>query len=138
MPAGGYVEPGLFHVEDSAPTRRIHNLVDATGLLKQLVQIKAEKTFAYDHRREGKDAHDLVYCLEHGEGAVDGAVSRFKEAMGGKHAEVIGATLAILSRRFCDSNPEERYLREGPVAVAQFEIESAGDDADIRERCALR
>ncbi|MGO7888645.1 hypothetical protein ACC740_37435, partial [Rhizobium ruizarguesonis] len=22
--------------------------------------------FAFDHRRERKDAHDLVYCLEHG------------------------------------------------------------------------
>lgn len=103
-----------------------------------IVSFTCLKTFAYDHRREGKDAHDLVYCLEHGEGAVNGAVSRFKDAMGGKHAEVIGAALAILSRRFCDPNPEEGYLREGPVAVAQFEIEGAGDDADIREQRALR
>ncbi len=103
-----------------------------------IVSFTCLKTFAYDHRREGKDAHDLVYCLEHGEGAGNGAVSRFKDAMGGKHAEVIGAALAILSRRFCDPNPEEGYLREGPVAVAQFEIEGAGDDADIREQRALR
>lgn len=103
-----------------------------------IVSFTCLKAFAYDHRREGKDAHDLVYCLEHGEGGLDGAGSRFKEAMGGKHAEVIGSALTILSRRFCDPNPDEGYLREGPVAVAQFEIEGDSADADIREQRALR
>ncbi|MFW8589057.1 hypothetical protein ACOJBM_42325 [Rhizobium beringeri] len=34
--------------------------------------------------------------------------------------------------------PDEGYLREGNVAVAQFEIEGAADDTEIREARILR
>lgn len=103
-----------------------------------IVSFTCLKAFAFDHRREGKDAHDLVYCLEHGDGRLGGAIARFKDALKGKHAEVIGSALAILSKRFCDPNPDEGYLREGPVAVAQFEIEGDNGDEEIRELRALR
>lgn len=96
------------------------------------------KAFAFDHRREGKDAHDLVYCLEHGDGGLDGAIAKFKEALAGKHGETIRAALAILLKRFCDATPDEGYLREGPVAVARFEIEGDDEDPEIREQRALR
>jgi hypothetical protein len=96
------------------------------------------KAFAFDHRREGKDAHDLVYCLEYGEGGLDGAIAKFKDASAGKHAEIIGAALVILLKRFCDPKPDEGYRREGPVAVARFEIEGDDDDATVREQRALR
>jgi hypothetical protein len=103
-----------------------------------IVSFTCLKAFAFDHRREGKDAHDLAYCLEHGEGGLDGAIGKFKEALTGKHAEIIGVALTILMKRFCDPKPDEGYLREGPVAVARFEIEGDDEDADVREQRALR
>jgi hypothetical protein len=103
-----------------------------------IVSFTCLKAFAFDHRREGKDAHDLVYCLEHGEAGLDGAIAKFKEALAGKHGETIGTALAILVKRFCDPTPDEGYLREGPVAVARFEIEGDDEDADIHEQRALR
>ncbi|MER8438185.1 antitoxin [Mesorhizobium sp. M1312] len=103
-----------------------------------IVSFTCLKAFAFDHRREGKDAHDLVYCLEHGEGELDGAIAKFKDALTGKHAGIIGEALAILLKRFCDPKPDEGYLREGPVAVARFEIEGDDEDADIREQRSLR
>jgi hypothetical protein len=41
-----------------------------------------------------------------------------------------------LLTRFCDPEPDDGYLREGNVAVAQFEIEGA--DAEIRQARILR
>ena len=43
VPAGGFIEPGLFHIENSVAKRRIRNLIEVSGLLKQLVQIEAEE-----------------------------------------------------------------------------------------------
>lgn len=103
-----------------------------------IVSFTCLKAFAFDHRRERKDAHDLVYCLEHGEQGLEGAISKFRQALAGKHTEVIRQALGILRMRFCDPNPEEGYLREGPVAVAQFEIDGDASDGDVREQQALR
>ena len=103
-----------------------------------IVSFTCLKAFAFDHPREGKDAHDLVYCLEHCEGGLDGAIAKFKDALAGKHAGTISDALAILLKRFCDPQPEEGYLREGAVAVALFEIEGDDGDSDVREQRALR
>lgn len=105
-----------------------------------IVSFTCLKAFAYDDRYERKDAHDLVYCLEHYDGGVDAAHIAFKAAMEGKHGDVIREALARLAVRFCDPNPEESYLRDGPVAVARFEDNDAdieGDD-DLRNRRILR
>lgn len=103
-----------------------------------IVSFTCLKAFAYDHRREGKDAHDLVYCLEHAEGGLEGAIAKFKATMAGKHGAVIGSALALLRKRFCDPMQDEGYLREGPVAVARFEIGGDDEDPEIREQRALR
>ncbi|MFC1457084.1 MULTISPECIES: antitoxin [Microvirga] len=103
-----------------------------------IVSFTCLKAFAFDHRREGKDAHDLVYCLEHGEGGLAGAITKFKDTLAGQHAAVIRAALANLRKRFCDPKSDEGYLREGPVAVARFEIEGDDEDAEVREQRALR
>lgn len=102
-----------------------------------LVSFTCLKAFAFEHRRERKDAHDLVYCIEHADVSID-VVRMFREALDGKHGKVITEALTILTQRFCDTEPDKGYLREGPVAVAKFEID--GDDADpnIREQRALR
>lgn len=103
-----------------------------------IVSFTSLKAFAFDHRREGKDAHDLVYCLEHGDGGLDGAIAKFGEALAGKHGETVHAALSILLKRFCDPKPDEGYLREGPVAAARFEIDGDDQDSEVREQRALR
>jgi acetoin utilization deacetylase AcuC-like enzyme len=39
-PAGGYLEPGLFHLEEPSSKRRIRNLLEVTGLVDELHSIK--------------------------------------------------------------------------------------------------
>lgn len=103
-----------------------------------IVSFTCLKAFAFDQRREGKDAHDLSYCLEHGDGGLDGAIAKFREALAGKHGETVRAALTLLLKRFCDPKPDEGYLREGPVAAARFEIEGDDEDPEVREQRALR
>ncbi len=103
-----------------------------------IVSFTCLKAFAFEHRRERKDAHDLVYCLEHGEGGPEGAAAKFKDALNGKHADIVVNALNILLKRFCDPNPNEGYLREGPVAVAKFEIQGDDEDPETREQRVLR
>ena len=105
-----------------------------------IVSFTCLKAFAFDQRNARKDAHDLIYCLEHHEGGLKAAQTAFREAMDGKHGEVIREALARLTKRFCDANPDESYLRDGPVAVSRFEDEDADaeGDADVRNRRILR
>lgn len=101
-----------------------------------LVSFVCLKAFAYDQRHERKDAHDLVYCLEHAEGGRDAVIAQFREALKGKHAETIRTALDLLRRRFCDPNGEG-YLLDGPVAVANFEPapdDGARDFRVLRQR----
>jgi len=93
------------------------------------------KAFAFDDRGERKDAHDIVYCLEHGIGGVDGAVAEFLAAAKGKHRDVIVKALRRLQSRFGDDERTEAYLKDGPVKAARFEI---GDEPDLAEERALR
>ena len=53
----------------------------------------------------------------------------------GKHAAVIEEVLAILAKHFSDDANAEGYQKDGPVAVAKFEV---GEDADLRDRRVLR
>ncbi len=102
-----------------------------------IVSFTCLKAFAFDHRNERKDAHDLIYCLEYAETGWGEVIAKFKDALAGQHEAVVRKALTILRNRFCDRNPNEGYLREGPVAVARFEF---GDEenADIAEQRALR
>jgi hypothetical protein len=131
----------------------LHKTVDITAQLlngggratetvryADIVSFTCLKAFAFDQRFERKDAHDLVYCLEHYEGGIEAALDAFRVALGGKHGSVIGEAIARLVVRFCDENPDESYLRDGPVAVARFEDDDADVDADeeIRNARILR
>ncbi|MHC2440242.1 antitoxin [Bradyrhizobium sp. USDA 4451] len=101
-----------------------------------IVSFTCLKAYALDDRHERKDAHDIVYCLENVEGGVEQAAEKFKQAMTGKHADVIKEVLAILRKHFVTVDKTEGYRKDGPVAVAQFEVE--GDDEEPREQRALR
>ncbi|GAA0204464.1 hypothetical protein QOZ96_002030 [Brevundimonas nasdae] len=99
------------------------------------VSFSCLKAFAFDDRRERKDAHDLVYCLEHGEGGVEVAVAEFQAAAEGAHRDVIADGLRKLQTRFGDGENVEGFRKDGPVAVAKFEI---GDDDETAELRLLR
>ena len=102
--------------------------------------IPATSSFAFDQRAEPKDAHDLVYCLEHYEGGQDAVYGAFSAAMEGEHGAVIREALGRLAVRFSDPNPDESYLRDGPTAVARFEDHDADveTEPELRDRRILR
>ena len=102
-----------------------------------LVSFTCLKAFAFDHRRERKDAHDLVYCIEFANGGIDAVGEAFQTAREGKYAAVIEEALGILKTRFTDDDETEGYRKDGPVAVARFKHGDAEDD-EMREVRALR
>lgn len=97
-----------------------------------IVSFTCLKAFAFDHRAERKDAHDLVYCLEHHEGKPP-VSEQFAAALAGPHTEVVDKALKILAKRFTHPDPDIAYRRDGPISVALFEYDNPGDDPEIRE-----
>jgi hypothetical protein len=102
-----------------------------------LVSFTCLKAFAYDDRFERKDAHDLIYCLENAPAGMDAVVAQLVVARGGKHAEVVQSALQVLRSRFASDNAVEGYRKDGPVAVALFEL-GEGDQPELREARLLR
>jgi hypothetical protein len=102
-----------------------------------LVSFTCLKTLAFDQRFERKDAHDLVYCIEHAPEGLDAVATMFREAREGKHGTVIEKSLAILRGRFALDRETEGYRKDGPVAVARFEL-GEGDELEQREARLLR
>ncbi len=100
-----------------------------------IVSFTCLKAYALDQRHEYKDAHDLVYCIEYADRDLDAVAKVFQSARKGKHAAVIEEVLAILAKRFADDANTEGYQKDGPVAVAKFEV---GEDADLRDNRVLR
>ena len=109
----------------------------ATELVRHanLVSFTCLKTFAFDQRFERKDAHDLIYCIEHAPEGLDATAAAFHATLAGRHGPVLVDTLAILRRRFCSDDKVEGFRKDGPVAVALFEH---GEDPELREARALR
>ncbi len=95
------------------------------------------KAFAFDHRFERKDAHDLIYCIEYIEGGIEFVTSQLRSALTGKHAKAIEKALNILMNRFCDGSDSEGFKKDGPVAVARFEI-GESDEPEMRDLRILR
>ena len=81
------------------------------------------------------DAHDLVYCIEHADGGLNAAAEAFQSAREGKHGAVIEEVIGILKRHFTDDSKTDGYLKDGPVAVAKFEL---GDEEELRDARILR
>ena len=102
-----------------------------------LVSFTCLKSFAFDQRNERKDAHDLIYCIEHAPEGLDAAADAFRKEREGKHGAVIALSLEILRNRFAHDEKTEGYRKDGPVSVAKFEL-GEGDEAEQREARALR
>ena len=102
-----------------------------------LVSFTCLKSFAFDQRNERKDAHDLIYCIEHAHEDRDTVADAFRKERDGKHGHVIKASLDILRNRFAQDDKTEGYRKDGPVSVAKFEL-GEGDEPEQREARALR
>lgn len=102
-----------------------------------LVSFTCLKAFAFDQRFERKDAHDLIYCLEHAPEGVDAVAKAFRQECEGKHGDVVRNALVILRTRFAQMGEIEGYRKDGPVAVAKFELGNS-DEPEQREARALR
>ncbi len=61
----------------------------------------------------------------------------FRRELVGKHGEVIQSSLAVLRNRFAEDEGTEGYRKDGPVAVAKFEL-GESDEPEQREARALR
>jgi hypothetical protein len=144
--AGGRVQPlpakgnvSAINIPHASMVFDFHNEMDVTAELlgengratekvrfANIVSHTCLKAFAYDQRGERKDAHDLVYCLEHADNGLEAAVNEFVSAAKGKHGKIINSVIDILVKRFCDDKNGEGYRKDGPVSVARFE--PGGDD----------
>jgi len=102
-----------------------------------LVSFTCLKSFAFNQRFERKDAHDLIYCIEHAPEGMDAVADAFRKELAGKHCDVVKASLSILRDRFVQDEKVEGYRKDGPVAVAKFEL-GEGDEPELRETRALR
>ena len=102
-----------------------------------LVSFTCLKAFAFDQRNEPKDAHDLVYCIEYAPERLEGVAELFRNTLEGSHGAVIRDALAILRNRFARNDKVEGYQKDGPVAVARFEL-GEDDEAELREARILR
>jgi hypothetical protein len=102
-----------------------------------LLSFTCLKAFALDQRNERKDAHDLVYCIEHAPDGLDAAAEAFRKELEGKHGDVVRASLAILRNRFASDDKTDGHRKDGPVSVAKFEL-GEGDDEGQRDARVLR
>ena len=102
-----------------------------------IVSFTCLKAFAFDQRFERKDAHDLIYCIEHASEGLDAVAEAFRKERNGKHGAVVEASLAILRGRFASDEKTEGFRKDGPVSVAKFEL-GEGNEPEQREARALR
>jgi hypothetical protein len=101
-----------------------------------LVAFIALKIFAFRNRAEGKDAHDIIYCLQNCGLEMTVVAEKFVEALTGKHGAVIQRAIDDLAITFGNEAELEGFRKDGPARAALFEVE--GGSAEDRERRILR
>ncbi len=136
--------PHASMVFDLHETREIQaELLGGNGVASEIVKFAnlvaftCLKAFAFDQRNERKDAHDLIYCIEYAAGGVAAAKEQLRKELDGKHRETILSALDILRKRFASNEKVEGYQKDGPVAVAKFELGESNEEA-LRESRTLR
>lgn len=127
-----------MHEEVEITAELLHSGGVVTEKIKHanLVAFTCLKAFAFDDRNERKDAHDLVYCIEHSPNPGE-VTSVFHSARAGQHSGVVKRALAILKQRFAHDAHTEGFRKDGPVAVAKFELGEELDD-ETRESRLVR
>ena len=102
-----------------------------------VVSFTCLKAVAFDQRFERKDAHDLIYCIEHAPDGLDAVSEAFRQARDSEHRDVIELTLDVLRTRFAADDRIEGHRKDGPVAVAKFEL-GESDEPEQRDARLLR
>lgn len=134
----------VFDLHDSKKV--VAELLDGGGTTTEtvryanIVSFTCLKAFAFEHRAERKDAHDLVYCIEHAPEGLEGVIEQFRQALCGAHHDAIREALNLLAQRFLDPTGDNAYRRDGPVAVARFEDDdvNVANSDELREMRLLR
>jgi hypothetical protein len=103
-----------------------------------LVSFTCLKVFAFDDRFERKDAHDLIYCIEHAPEGMDAAAEGFRAERSGKHGAVVKRALEILRARFATSEEIQGYRKDGPVAATQCPAVDITGCIPVKLRLAIR
>ena len=83
-----------------------------------LVGFTCLKALAFEDRNERKDAHDLIYCIEHAPDGIDAVADAFRTQLTGKHGGVIEDCLGILRRRFAGGR-RDRWLPQGRASFGR-------------------
>lgn len=118
-------------------------LLDGNGVATEtirhanLVSFTCLKAFAFDQRFERKDAHDLVYCIEHAAEGLHVVAAAFRTERSGTHGPVVESALSILRKRFAPDETTDGHRKDGPVSVSKFEL-GESEDPEQREARALR
>ncbi|MBX9860598.1 MAG: antitoxin [Sphingomonas sp.] len=115
-----------------------NGVVTETVRYADVVSFTCLKAFAFESRFEPKDAHDLVYCLNHVEGGTEATIAAFSNALETRHRETIHSALGLLATHFCDDDKTEGYRKDGPVAFAKFDADPGDDEEGGRDRRVLR
>lgn len=142
LPAAGAVSalhiPHSSIVFDHHQPREIRaELLNGNGVATETIRhadavsFTCLKAFAFDQRFERKDAHDLIYCIEHAPGGLEAVCASLRGARVGRHGAVVADALRILERHFVSDAETEGHLKDGPVAVARFELDT-GEPRDVR------
>jgi hypothetical protein len=118
-------------VEITAESLGGNGVITETIRHADLVAFTTLKAFVFAQRWQRKDAHDLVYCIEHSR-SKDEAVSGFRRALEGRHATAVREALRLLQQHFLDDERTAGHLKDGPVAVAKFELGELDQDAEAR------
>ncbi len=64
-----------------------NGVITETVRYADVVSFTCLKAFAFESRFEPKDAHDLVYCLDHVEGGTEATIAAFSKALETGHRE---------------------------------------------------
>jgi hypothetical protein len=100
-----------------------------------IVAFTCLKIFAFNHRAEPKDAHDLVYCLENHPGGIQAVAERFRQARTHPaHGAAVSKALDQLRDHFATGSGTGGYQLDGPFAAADFEGIERGENHVLRRR----
>lgn len=101
-----------------------------------LVSFTCLKSFAFDQRFERKDAHDLIYCIEHAPEGSAAVIAFCKSWLASTACDQ--TSLAILHLRFLGRKDRGGIIKDGPVSVAKFRTWRESDEPEQRKEGALR
>lgn len=85
--------------------------------------------FAFDQRFERKDAHDLICGIKRSPKRTDAAAQVFRKPLEGKHRDAVKSMLDTLPALFVLMEETEGYCKDGPVAVAKFDLSEGNEPA---------